>query len=130
MGQPAYLEAKGLPITARAGGGIRARLWKYQVQKLSDETGSGRHGLRLSSGNQQAEQDRTSDVETGAPRGKRIGERRSSVRGATLNGNPVSQRPGKPLPLIPAYLVASEPNPGRSGPLRNLASGGSLLEIH
>jgi len=94
------------------------------------EPGSGHHGLRLSSGNQQAEQDRTSDVETGAPRGKRIGERRSPVRGATLNGNPVSQRPGKPLPLIPAYLVASEPNPGRSGPLRNLASGGSLLEIH
>jgi hypothetical protein len=43
MGQPAYPEAKELLITADAGGSnhYRARLWKYQLQKLSDETGLG-----------------------------------------------------------------------------------------
>jgi Rhodopirellula transposase DDE domain len=41
MGQPTYPEAKELLITADAGGSnsYRARLWKYQLQKLSDETG-------------------------------------------------------------------------------------------
>ena len=41
MGQPAYPQAKELLITADAGGSnnYRARLWKYQLQKLSDETG-------------------------------------------------------------------------------------------
>jgi len=41
MGQPAYPEAKELLITADAGGSnsYRARLWKYQLQKLADETG-------------------------------------------------------------------------------------------
>jgi len=41
MGQPAYPEAQELLITADAGGSnnYRARLWKYQLQKLSDETG-------------------------------------------------------------------------------------------
>ena len=77
MGQPAYLEAKGLLITAGAGGGIRARLWKYQVQKLSDETWSGHHGLRLSSGNQQAEQDRT--IRRGNRRAARKTNRRASL---------------------------------------------------
>jgi Rhodopirellula transposase DDE domain len=43
MGQPAYPEAQELLITADAGGSnhYRARLWKYQLQKLSDETGLG-----------------------------------------------------------------------------------------
>jgi len=41
MGQAAYPEAQELLITADAGGSnnYRARLWKYQLQKLSDETG-------------------------------------------------------------------------------------------
>jgi hypothetical protein len=41
MGQPAYPQAKELLITADAGGSnnYRARLWKYQLQKLADETG-------------------------------------------------------------------------------------------
>ena len=41
MGQPAYPEAEALLITADAGGSnhYRARLWKYQLQKLADETG-------------------------------------------------------------------------------------------
>ena len=41
MGQPTYPEAKQLLITADAGGsnGYRTRLWKYQLQKLADETG-------------------------------------------------------------------------------------------
>ena len=43
MGQPAYPEATALLITADAGGSnsYRARLWKYQLQKFSDETGLG-----------------------------------------------------------------------------------------
>ena len=43
MGQPAYPQAKELLITADAGGSnsYRARLWKYQLQKFSDETGLG-----------------------------------------------------------------------------------------
>ena len=43
MGQLAYPQAKELLITADAGGSnsYRARLWKYQLQKLSDETGLG-----------------------------------------------------------------------------------------
>jgi len=43
MGQPAYPEAKALLITADAGGSnsYRARLWKYQLQKLAEETGLG-----------------------------------------------------------------------------------------
>jgi DDE family transposase len=41
MGQLAYPDANDLLITADAGGSnsYRARLWKYQLQKLSDETG-------------------------------------------------------------------------------------------
>lgn len=41
MGQPTYPTAKELLITADAGGSnnYRARLWKYQLQKLSEETG-------------------------------------------------------------------------------------------
>ena len=41
MGQPTYPEAKQLLIIADAGGsnGYRTRLWKYQLQKLADETG-------------------------------------------------------------------------------------------
>jgi hypothetical protein len=41
MGQPTYPEAKELLVTADAGGSnhYRARLWKYQLQKLADETG-------------------------------------------------------------------------------------------
>lgn len=43
MGQPSYPEAKELLITADSGGSnnYRARLWKYQLQKLADETGLG-----------------------------------------------------------------------------------------
>jgi Rhodopirellula transposase DDE domain len=42
-GQPTSPEAKPLLITADAGGSnsYRARLWKYQLQKLSEETGLG-----------------------------------------------------------------------------------------
>ena len=41
MGEPAYPEAQRLLITADAGGsnGSRLRLWKVELQKLSDETG-------------------------------------------------------------------------------------------
>jgi len=41
MGQKAYSQAKQLLITADAGGsnGTRVRLWKVELQKLSDETG-------------------------------------------------------------------------------------------
>jgi len=41
MGQPAYPQATDLLITADAGGSnsYRTRLWKYQLQKLADETG-------------------------------------------------------------------------------------------
>jgi hypothetical protein len=41
MGQPAYPQAKQLLITADAGGSnsYRARLWKCQLQKLTDEIG-------------------------------------------------------------------------------------------
>jgi len=43
MGQPAYPKAQELLITADAGGSnsYRGRLWKYQLQKLSDEAGLG-----------------------------------------------------------------------------------------
>jgi hypothetical protein len=45
MGQPVYPRATELLITADSGGSnnYRARLWKYQLQKLADET-----GLRIS----------------------------------------------------------------------------------
>src|SRR5215213_8724544 len=41
MGQPAYPEAKRLLITADCGGsnGSRLRLWKWELQRLADETG-------------------------------------------------------------------------------------------
>jgi Rhodopirellula transposase DDE domain len=41
MGQPAYPQATELLITADSGGSnsYRARLWKYQLQKLADDTG-------------------------------------------------------------------------------------------
>ena len=41
MGQPLYLHATRLLITADAGGsnGYRLRLWKLELQKLADETG-------------------------------------------------------------------------------------------
>ena len=41
MGQPAYPQATELLITADSGGSnhYRARLWKYQLQKMADETG-------------------------------------------------------------------------------------------
>jgi transposase len=41
MGQPAYPEAKRLLITADGGGsnGSRLRLWKWELQRLADETG-------------------------------------------------------------------------------------------
>lgn len=41
MGQPAYPEAKQLLITADCGGsnGSRLRLWKWELQRLADETG-------------------------------------------------------------------------------------------
>lgn len=41
MGHPAYPQATELLITADSGGSnsYRARLWKYQLQKLADETG-------------------------------------------------------------------------------------------
>ena len=40
MGQPCYPQAQQLLITAAAGGsnGARVRLWKWQLQKLADET--------------------------------------------------------------------------------------------
>jgi hypothetical protein len=45
MGQPSYPKARQLLITADAGGsnGARVRLWKWELQKLADET-----GLRIS----------------------------------------------------------------------------------
>jgi hypothetical protein len=45
MGQPSYPQAGQLLITADAGGsnGARVRLWKWELQKLADET-----GLRIS----------------------------------------------------------------------------------
>ena len=41
MGRPSYLKAKRLLITADSGGsnGARIRLWKWELQKLADETG-------------------------------------------------------------------------------------------
>ena len=41
MGEPSYPKAKRLLITADAGGsnGSRVRLWKWELQKLADETG-------------------------------------------------------------------------------------------
>jgi transposase len=41
MGQPVYPEAKRLLITADCGGsnGSRLRLWKWELQRLADETG-------------------------------------------------------------------------------------------
>jgi hypothetical protein len=41
MGQPSYPQAKRLLITADSGGsnGARVRLWKWELQKLADETG-------------------------------------------------------------------------------------------
>jgi hypothetical protein len=41
MGRPGYLKAKRLLITADSGGsnGTRVRLWKWELQKLADETG-------------------------------------------------------------------------------------------
>ena len=41
MGQPCYPRARQLLITADAGGsnGARVRLWKWELQKLADETG-------------------------------------------------------------------------------------------
>jgi transposase len=41
MGQPSYPKAERLLITADAGGsnGARVRLWKWELQKLADETG-------------------------------------------------------------------------------------------
>jgi hypothetical protein len=41
MGRPIYLKAKRLLITADSGGsnGARVRLWKWELQRLADETG-------------------------------------------------------------------------------------------
>jgi hypothetical protein len=41
MGRPSYPKAKGLLITADSGGcnGARVRLWKWELQRLADETG-------------------------------------------------------------------------------------------
>jgi hypothetical protein len=41
MGRPSYPQAKRLLITADSGGsnGARVRLWKWELQKLADETG-------------------------------------------------------------------------------------------
>lgn len=41
MGQPSYPKAKRLLITADSGGsnGARVRLWKWELQRLADETG-------------------------------------------------------------------------------------------
>lgn len=41
MGGPAYLGVRRLPVTADAGGSIRrrSRLWKLELQRLSDELG-------------------------------------------------------------------------------------------
>jgi hypothetical protein len=41
MGRPAYPQAKRLLITADCGGsnGSRLRLWKWELQRLADETG-------------------------------------------------------------------------------------------
>ena len=41
MGQPSYPQARRLLITAVSGGsnGARVRLWKWELQKLADETG-------------------------------------------------------------------------------------------
>ncbi len=63
MGAQAYPDARKLLITADSGGSnARIRLWKVELQKLADETGTGDLGLPFAAGNQQVEQDRTSAV--------------------------------------------------------------------
>ena len=64
MGRPAYRQAQSLLITADAGGsnGARLRLWKWELQRLANRTGLVIHGLSLSAGYEQVEQDRASVV--------------------------------------------------------------------
>ena len=59
MGKVAYPQAHAILITADGGGSnaSRNRLWKVELPQLADEI-----GLALSSGDQQVEEDRTSDV--------------------------------------------------------------------
>ena len=64
MGRPAYRQAQSLLITADAGGsnGARLRLWKWELQRPGQSDGLGDHGLSLSAGYEQVEQDRASVV--------------------------------------------------------------------
>jgi hypothetical protein len=62
MGRERYLEMSQLMITADGGGsnGSRVRLFKIELQKLTDETGLTPRGLPLSARNIKVEQDRAS----------------------------------------------------------------------
>ena len=64
MGRPAYRHAQSLLITADAGGsnGARLRWWQWELQRLANRTGLVTHGLSLSAGYEQVEQDRASVV--------------------------------------------------------------------
>ena len=64
MGRPVYRHAQSLLITADAGGsnGARLRLWKWELQRLANRTGLDHHGVPLSAGHEQVEQDRASPV--------------------------------------------------------------------
>ena len=64
MGCVSYPAARRLLITADGGGsnGSRNRLWKWELQKLSDETGLRILGVPFSTGHEQVEQDRAPDV--------------------------------------------------------------------
>ncbi len=90
MGRPAYRQAQSLLITADAGGsnGARLRLWKWELQRLANRTGSGDHGLSLSAGYEQVEQDRASVVlahrdELARHPTRRLGHDRPSLIGST-----------------------------------------------
>ena len=64
MGRERYPAASRLMITADCGGsnGARVRLWKRELQKLADETGLTHHGVPLSAGHLEVEQDRAPAV--------------------------------------------------------------------
>lgn len=64
MGRRAYPKARSLLITADSGSsnGSRLRLWKWELQRLANETGLTIDVCHLPPGDQQMEQDRTSPV--------------------------------------------------------------------
>ena len=98
-----------LLITADGGGsnGSRVRLWKWELQRLADETGLTDHRLPPPARHQQVEQDRASAVlvhhpelarqAAGQPRGHRQPDRRHDHRsrpdGRAANWTPTPTRP-------------------------------------